>query len=131
MSIKDVEQDRIALTKIIRFTVKEKSPWLATMAECFYELSYPQMRGLLQYFAELEIWKVINQKFEDESQWASCWGNICYYFTGREEVSTEPDRKEFMQHIKDYVSSDHYKHATEETTHGETRAAFGELLEEL
>jgi len=131
MSTEDNERDKRVLGAMVKCIERDRSPYLALMGELFYKLSYAQMKGMLSYFAELEIWKVISDKFEEEDKWVECWGNICYYFTGREEISTEPDKKELLQHIKDYVVSDKYKHAAEETLHGETREAFGGLLEGL
>jgi len=127
-----VSRDKIIFVEMVKMTKNGCSSWIAEMCDRFYDLSYPQKRGLLGFFVSLEIggesWE---KNFSDEAMWLKCWVNIVTYFTGREDIKNEPDREEFLNLLKDYFSSTNYKDATNEVELKEDKKDFDDLLEDL
>ena len=125
-------RDKLTFLNMVKKTESDCTSWLAEMCDLFLDLSYPQKRAILSYFVELDIGdKNWESSYNDESRWMDLWGNILYYFTGRDEIKKEPDQKQFIELIKDFFATDKYKDAKEDSTREETGESFTELLEEL
>jgi len=132
MEIKRSDRDKKAYIEMVRITNEKESSWIAKMCDLFIELSYPQKRGVLTYFVELEIGpKSWERYFKDESLWMNCWGNILYYYTGREDIKSEPDQTEFIEQLKEYFKSGLYSDAKIEADEDKSDEEFGELLEDI
>lgn len=132
MEIKRSDSDKLIFRDMVKMTKGKESSWLARMCDKFIEVSYPQKRAVLTYFIELEVgppsWE---RYFKDESLWMNCWGNILYYYTGREDIKAEPDQTQFLELLSEFFSSGLYLDAKEEADKSPDEAEFGDLLEDI
>lgn len=127
-----IEQDKLVFAGMIKITKEGVQSWIAEICDKFYELSYPQKRELLNFFVSLEIggekWEAY---YKDEGQWLKLWVNIVTFYTGREDIKSEPDKNEFMDLLKDYFSSTGYSMAKKENEIDTVEGEFEGLMEDL
>lgn len=127
-------RDKDLIKKIIIDSRNEVEPWIPTMVEHFRGFSAPVMKSLLSYFVSLEIGgDYFSKYFKDEATWFKCWAHICFFFSGRADVKSEPDREEFLDHLKDYISNGGFNEAVAKADmeeDGIVEEEFNDLLEE-
>jgi hypothetical protein len=119
------------LTNMIKSIEEKESPFILIMVDHYLELPSQHKEQMLIYFNSLDIadW---GKWLENDTDWVTCWGNICYYFaSGREDIKTEPCLSQFRDFIRDYVKSPQCKKAQKDFEIGKegSKVDFTILLE--
>jgi hypothetical protein len=118
---------------MIKITKNGVQSWIAEMCDKFIELSYPQKRELLDFFVSLEVGGAKWEEYhKEEGDWLKLWVNIVTFYTGREDIKSEPDKNELIDLFKDYFASSGYNTAKAENDIDiKETEAFEGLMEEL
>jgi hypothetical protein len=127
------ESDQLIFVNMIKITKEGVQSWIAEMCDKFLELSYPQKRELLAFFVSLEVGGEKWEKYyKEEGDWLKLWVNIVTFYTGREDIKSEPDKNEFIEQFKEYFGTSGYRNAKAENEIDKKETeAFEGLMEEL